>query len=374
MLDEDAYNKIMQPSRTKAVKARIKQLSDADHHFKRYRELEQLALKIKPALVVINRFCLHAIQVALAHDIPYVITAPCLPSSLLEYDLPKDYPTPSSGLPLRMTRRQKLRNWYFRKYTQFVFLDRTVLKQAVEFNKHMTELELDPKHIRVRAHNTSAELLLCFSVFGLDYSFPTPDNLRLLGAAIPPLKADPRDHAVMEWLDRQKSVAYTAFGSVTRLTGDQVHSMLDVVRRLGDEHQVLWVLSPDQQRFLPANLRVESWIHSQHSVLAHPNVKVFFTHGGSDSFHEGLHFGKPLLVRAICIDQYDHAARALDSGVGLAVDRPEVMDADDVTAKLRRLLTEESFGERARHFAQAQKDAGGLDTAADLVIDRAYQS
>jgi len=200
-----------------------------------------------------------------------------------------------------------------------------------------------------------------------------------LGAVIPEPKHDSRDHAVLEWLNGQQSVIYTAFGSVTRLTADQVRSMLDVVRRLDDDHhQVLWVLSESQQRFLPAelpaNLRVTSWVHSQHSVLAHPNVRAFFSHGGSNSFHESVYFGKPLLVRPICIDQYDHATRAVDSGVGLAVARADVMDPDDVHAKLLRLLTEDSFGARARYYAQVQRDAGGLVKAADLILDQVSQN
>jgi polyene glycosyltransferase len=52
------------------------------------------------------------------------------------------------------------------------------------------------------------------------------------------------------------------------------------------------------------------------------------------------------------------------------VDRPDVMDTDDVHAKLLRLLTEDSFGARARHFAQVQHDAGGLDRAAELILDQ----
>lgn len=381
MMDDETYGRIMQPSRTKSIRARMRQLSDTDHHFDRYHKLAELVVKIKPSLMVVNRFCFYAIQVAMTYGIPYVITAPCLPSSLLESDLPGDYPTPSSGLPRRMTLSQKLRNRYFRLYTKTVFLDRTVLRQGVEFTKRMTELGIERQTMSTRRHNGLAELLLCFSVFGLDYPFAVPDNLRLLGAVIPPPRQDPRDSATIAWLDAHPSVVYVAFGSVTRLTDEQVRSMIEVVRGLGDEHQVLWVLSREQQRKflpdkdeLPANLRVEEWIHSQHSVLAHPNVRVFFTHGGSNSFHEGVYFGKPLLVRPICIDQYDHAVRAVDTGVGLAVERPDIVDTADVLDKLVRLLTVDSFGERARHFAQAQRDAGGLTAAADLVLDRVAQS
>jgi len=182
MLDEQTYNKVMQPSRTKSVQARICQLSDADHHFARYRKLDELVTKVEPAVMVVNRFCMYAIQVAIARDIPYVISAPCLPSSLLEYALPKDYPTPSSGLPLRMSWSQRMTNWYFRTFMKFIFLNRTILKQAMEFNKHMVELKMDVDNTRVRVQHEKAGMLLCFSVFGLDYPFPVPEELRTLGS------------------------------------------------------------------------------------------------------------------------------------------------------------------------------------------------
>ena len=376
-MDDAIYDQIMHPSRTKSVRARTRHLMDVDHHFDRYRKLDELVRKIEPVLMVINRFCRFGIEVALAHEIPYVVTAPCLPSSLLEGDLPTGYPRPSTGFPLRMTRFQKLRNKFFGLATAPAFLHPNVLREIAKYRKHAAELNLDSTHSRTSVQLGSAELLLCFSVFGLDYHFPVPQKLRLLGAMIPPLRSDPLDAGVQRWLDDQRSVVYTAFGSVTRLNREQVRSMVDVVRRLGDRHQVLWVLSTTQQRLLPApdelpaNLRVESWIHNQHGVLAHPNVEVFFTHGGSNSFHEGVYFGKPLLVRPICIDQYDHVARAEDSGVGLGVGGPNEFDADEVHVKLERLLTEPSFRARAQHFAQVQQDAGGLELAGDLVLQQA---
>lgn len=99
MLDDAAYGAIMQRSGIKSMRARTRLLMDAEHHFERYRRLDALVTELDPALMVINRFCTHATQIALTRGIPYVITAPCLPSDLLGDTLPPDYPRPSSGLP-----------------------------------------------------------------------------------------------------------------------------------------------------------------------------------------------------------------------------------------------------------------------------------
>ncbi|MDI5941500.1 glycosyltransferase, partial [Micromonospora sp. DH15] len=136
--------------------------------------------------------------------------------------------------------------------------------------------------------------------------------------------------------------------------------------------QVLWKLPAGQRHRLPGPLpphvRVEEWIPSQLDVLAHPNVRAFVCHGGANGFHEGVHFGQPMLMTPFWLDCYDIAARAVDAGVGLALDRPPHVDAGEVAAKLRRLLTEESFRERSRHWGEQCRRAGGVGRAADLVL------
>jgi polyene glycosyltransferase len=373
MVDEDTYRAVMRPAQAKAIRARTRQLFDPEHHFDRYCRLDALVDQLKPALMVINRFCTYAIQVALTRNIPYVVTAPCLPSDLLGHALPAGYPCPSSGLPRNMTASQRLANRLFRLRKGAVFLDPVILRRGLRYAARSKELGIDSRASRPATWIEAAETVLCFSVFGLDYPFPIPEQVRLLGAMIPQLPRLAKDDETLRWLDSHQSVTYIAFGSVTRMTRADVVAMVDVIRRLGDQHHVLWVLPQEAHCYLPGpdklpdNLRVESWMQSQYDVLAHRNVRVFFTHGGSNSFHEGVYFGKPLLVRPICIDQSDHAVRAVDSGVGLAVDRTDGIDADDVHRKLVRLLAEDGFRQRAEHFGRLQQASGGLNTAVDLI-------
>ena len=62
---------------------------------------------------------------------------------------------------------------------------------------------------------------------------------------------------------------------------------------------------------------------SQLDVLAHPNVTAFVTHGGGNGFHEGLYFGKPMVVRPLWGDCHDVAVRGKDKGVSLTLDPPQ---------------------------------------------------
>jgi polyene glycosyltransferase len=162
------------------------------------------------------------------------------------------------------------------------------------------------------------------------------------------------------------------FGTIMRPSRRQVRALVDVCAALSPEHQVLWKLPVSAQGFLPAvlprNLRVEGWVPSQLAVLAHPHVRVFFNHGGGNSVHEGLFFGKPLLVMPFWLDCHDFAVRVVDSGAGLSVRHVDEPDRDDIVGKLRRLLGEPVFRERAEYWAGRLRAAGGAAAAADIVL------
>jgi polyene glycosyltransferase len=213
--------------------------------------------------------------------------------------------------------------------------------------------------------------VLCYSIPEMDYPFDIPEKIRTVGALVPPLpQAAPGE--LGEWLNAQKSVVYMGFGTITRLTRDQVEAFVQVAYRLEGRHSILWKLPRDQQRFLPAklpgNLRIETWVPSQLDVLAHPNVKLFFTHAGGNAYTESIYFGKPMVSRPLWVDCYDQAVRAQSFGVGLTLDKPHTVDPQDVVNKLTRVLDDPEFRENAERLAALQHAAGGRKTAADLIL------
>ncbi len=107
---------------------------------------------------------------------------------------------------------------------------------------------------------------------------------------------------------------------------------------------------------------------SQLDVLAHPNVKLFFTHAGGNAYTESIFFGKPMVSRPLWVDCYDQAVRAESFGVGLTLDKPHTVDPRDVVDKLTRVLDDPAFSENAERLAALQHAAGGRKTAADLVL------
>jgi polyene glycosyltransferase len=103
MWDDDTYRAVTQRSRFKAYRARVRKSMDAGFSREKYLMLDTAVKRIGPALMVINNLCFHAAQLAITRRIPFIVTAPFLPSDLCQDSLPKGYPVPLSGLPLNMS-------------------------------------------------------------------------------------------------------------------------------------------------------------------------------------------------------------------------------------------------------------------------------
>ncbi|XP_063832426.1 UDP-glucosyltransferase 2-like [Ostrinia nubilalis] len=69
---------------------------------------------------------------------------------------------------------------------------------------------------------------------------------------------------------------------------------------------------------LPKNVHIVKWAPQQ-SILAHPNCKLFITHGGLLSSTEALHFGVPIIGVPISYDQFLNIEKAVTRGYALQV-------------------------------------------------------
>ena len=378
--DDETYRRVTQRSRFKARQAVIEQTFAPELRVAKYRKLEAAVEEIQPALMIVECLCQYGFELAITKKIPYVLSVPNVASNVLTSTVPigrsyapADFPVPSSGLGYDKSFRQRMANRLFKWRTLTMIFSSTVRERNARDARVREELGIDPSSNGLLARVDGAEMVLCYSVPELDYPLPLPGMMRMLGAMVPPLPQAPPGE-LNDWLDAHESVVYMGFGTITRLTEEQVCSLVEVARRLEGRHHVLWKLPAEQQKWLPpkdtlpGNLRIESWVPSQMDVLAHPSVGVFFTHGGGNAYHESIYFGKPMVLRPLWVDCYDQAVRAQDVGVGLNLDRPETVDPDDVVDKLTRVLDDSAFRERAEHLGRLQREAGGRRAAAELVL------
>ncbi|MGC4790532.1 glycosyltransferase [Micromonospora sp. DT178] len=350
--------------------------TDYDHVQQLYRRCLEVIDEIRPVAAVVDSLASWAMDAAQTRQLPFVVSISLPPSNFLQEQLPSRYPAPFSGLPERMTPRQQAANVGFRNRLVRALMEPDRLRRSLAAVATRKAAGIRNPEMRPAGYVEAAEALMAYTVFGFEYPFATaPEKLRMLGSVVPrELPPADGDDELTRWLDEHPSVVYVGFGTIMRLTRRQVDAIVEIADRLGPEHAVLWKVPARQQHLLPpaerlpGNLRVEAWVPSQHRVLAHPHVRVFFNHGAANAIHEAVHFAVPQLVMPFWLDCPDGAVRAVDSGVALSVERADSLDVEDVLGKLERLLGEETFRARAQLWSRRMRQAGGVTAAADLVL------
>ena len=89
------------------------------------------------------------------------------------------------------------------------------------------------------------------------------------------------------------------------------------------KQKVIWKWKGEEMEGKPANVRLMKWCPQQ-EILAHPNVKLFVTHGGLLSTEESLYQGKPMVYIPGFADQFANANLGEHAGYGTQIQWSDV--------------------------------------------------
>ena len=97
-------------------------------------------------------------------------------------------------------------------------------------------------------------------------------------------KPDPLPGKIQMFLDEAKNGAiYFSLGSNVLLTKLPKHQLDGIVKAFSDHPKIRILIKSDEKIIIPSHkesdVLIEPWFDQQ-SILAHPNIKVFVTHGG----------------------------------------------------------------------------------------------
>ncbi|KAG6458618.1 UDP-glycosyltransferase [Manduca sexta] len=99
----------------------------------------------------------------------------------------------------------------------------------------------------------------------------------------------------------------------------------------------------------PKNVHLLKWA-PQTSILAHPNMKFFITHGGLLSSTEAIHFGVPIIGIPISYDQFHNTIRAISAGFAIKVDLNYDLTKNLEVAMHEMLNNYDTYKEKAREI------------------------
>ncbi|XP_013134139.1 PREDICTED: UDP-glucuronosyltransferase 3A1-like [Papilio polytes] len=203
--------------------------------------------------------------------------------------------------------------------------------------------------LSISRHNISIMLVNSHSSFAPAQPLP-PNVIEIAGYHIeettPPLPKDLQD-----LLDSSRNgVVYFSMGSVLKSAALPRKTKQELLKVLGSlPYTVLWKFE-EQLEGLPKNVHIRPWM-PQASILAHPNVKLFITHGGLLSTLESLRYGVPLLGVPVFGDQPGNALRAMRSGYARKVTFSPDM-APELEKELKHMLADDKYYNKAKELSK----------------------
>ena len=138
------------------------------------------------------------------------------------------------------------------------------------------------------------------------------------GAHLKPGKPLPLE--LQKYMDSHpEGVIYVSFGSAfkpSEMKIEQKMAFIETFKTL--KSPIIWKWNGNDLSGIPDNVRIETWL-PQNDLLAHPNLKVFVTHGGLLSIQEALYHGITLVGVPLAQDQISNVIRAEKNGFAIKV-------------------------------------------------------
>uniref|UniRef100_A0A182IX03 Aldehyde oxidase n=1 Tax=Anopheles atroparvus TaxID=41427 RepID=A0A182IX03_ANOAO len=204
-------------------------------------------------------------------------------------------PHPMSGFTDKMNFWQRLGNVLFTAF------DETMLTVMCDPIQQRYYKEFFPNANRslaeMRRHGVS--LVLVNSHFSLSFTRPYLPNLIEVGGFHVNRKVKPLPEDIKSFIEQSKhGVIYFSMGSNLKPSKMDRQKRDDIIRVLSSVKQnVIWKWDDDTLVLDKGKFLLGKWF-PQDDILAHPNVKLFITHGGLLSCTESIYHGVPILTEA----------------------------------------------------------------------------
>ncbi|XP_067631962.1 UDP-glucosyltransferase 2-like [Eurosta solidaginis] len=310
-------------------------------------------------LLLVEQFYQDAF-LALAHiyNVPVISTATFAMehymSQMFGIIIPWSY-VPHGSLPLtdHMSFWERVQNVYTiirsdisREFKYFPMVDAVV-------KKYFGHLSIKIPSVSAMEKNLSAILINSYTP--LSAAAPITDNIIHVGGMhIYPPK--PLPTGIQSFLDEAEHGAiYFSLGSQVEskdMPAAQLRAFLEVFRNI--KQRVLWKFENESIINLPQNVMVKKWL-PQSDILAHPNVRVFITHGGMFGTQEGVHNAVPMLGMPFHSDQLLNLKRAEIGGYAIMLDF-HTLTRDTLKKSLHQLLYNVTYRDNIKRVSHIFHD------------------
>ncbi|XP_037908595.1 UDP-glycosyltransferase UGT5-like isoform X3 [Hermetia illucens] len=170
-------------------------------------------------------------------------------------------------------------------------------------------------------------------------------------------KPDPLPKDLEKFLDgaSKEGAVYFSLGSNARsadMNSETIKILYNVLSKL--KQRVIWKWEENERPWLP-----------QDDILAHPNIKLFITHGGHGSVVESKYHGVPMVGIPLFADQFANIDAVQKAGHGLSLGK-EKITAERFKSIVEEVLSNPTYRNKVQEFSRIYKDRpmSPRDTAA----------
>ncbi|XP_068619595.1 UDP-glucosyltransferase 2-like [Battus philenor] len=201
----------------------------------------------------------------------------------------------------------------------------------------------------------NGSLLLVNSHPSIGTPYRLPQNAKYIAGYHIDQNIKPLPKDLQKIMDQAKhGVIYFSMGSNLRSIDMSVHMKESLLKMFGQLKQtVIWKFEEDLKD-VPSNIHLVKWA-PQLSILAHPNLKIFITHGGQLSTTETIHIGVPVIGIPALGDQYINMKSVVAKGFGLLVNLAEDM-APKIKNAIEEMLNNDSYRQKAKQLSKVYHD------------------
>ncbi|GAB5353597.1 hypothetical protein AAMO2058_000048900 [Amorphochlora amoebiformis] len=305
--------------------------------------------------------CHHAISAL--YDVREVFYSPVgfFPSIVrLGIQPPSFVPYVGSKFTNIMSLPQQMQNWFL-GFVQTYVLSRVLIKKFCETSvipmyklhnqTHFTAFDGTKFDMRdpyqcykafIKMPLTNGGIFLILTDTAVEFPREIWTNVKVVGHPLSEPGKPIEDPEIREFVEGATDglvlFSLGTFGSVDKPTAE---ILLEGLKRVvPPPMRVLWKISAGHVPEVDPNyIKIVSWM-PQNDILAHPNTKLFITHGGRNSFEETVYHGVPIVGIPLIADQFDNLARAVGKGFGVVVDQ-KLVTVDTFSDALRKGLSPE---------------------------------
>ncbi|KAL1378322.1 hypothetical protein pipiens_004019 [Culex pipiens pipiens] len=307
-------------------------------------------------LVIVETFLTEAIYGMAQHFNASLITYSTLGNILWTRELTRS-PAPTSHVANFILNYVDSMTFWERVWNTIVdWSDRLMYNTLhLPVQKQLYEQAFPNAKISFEEQMKNVSLVLLNSHFSLSSPRPYPPNvIEAGGIQIEKVKPLPED--LQKFLDGAKDGAiYFSMGSYLKSNEFPIEkrdAFIKVFSRM--KQRIVWKFEDESITNLPKNVLIKPWM-PQNDILAHPNVKVFMTHGGLLGGTEALFHGKPVVGIPIFGDQTMNVQRAVKTGYGVELLYKDITE-ENVENALNKVLGDPKYAKTAQLISQRYHD------------------